>query len=128
MGTNTDPYQRAEGRYRLMPDIISALADSGTPFSILTKGTVLSRDLPVLAAAADLGPGRASGCRWPCSIRAAGDPGAGHPEPAGPAGTGPADPGGRAAVRGVHRAAAAVPDRHRRADHRRWWPSWPRPA
>ena len=51
MGTNTDPYQRAEGRYRLMPDVISALADSGTPFSILTKGTVLSRDLDLLAAA-----------------------------------------------------------------------------
>ncbi len=56
MGTNTDPYQRAEGRYRLMPDVISALADSGTPFSILTKGTVLARDLPVLAAAADSVP------------------------------------------------------------------------
>jgi DNA repair photolyase len=51
MGTNTDPYQRAEGRYKLMPGVISALADSGTPFSILTKGTVLSRDLDLLAAA-----------------------------------------------------------------------------
>jgi DNA repair photolyase len=51
MGTNTDPYQRAEGRYRLMPGIIKALADSGTPFSILTKGTVLARDLPLLAEA-----------------------------------------------------------------------------
>lgn len=50
MGTNTDPYQRAEGRYELMPGIIRALADSGTPFSILTKGTVLSRDLPLLSA------------------------------------------------------------------------------
>ncbi|WP_291413397.1 radical SAM protein [Actinophytocola sp.] len=50
MGTNTDPYQRAEGRYALMPGIIRALADSGTPFNILTKGTVLSRDLPLLAA------------------------------------------------------------------------------
>ncbi|MGQ0837443.1 intein-containing Rv2578c family radical SAM protein [Actinokineospora sp.] len=50
MGTNTDPYQRAEGRYALMPGIIRALAGSGTPFSILTKGTVLSRDLPLLAA------------------------------------------------------------------------------
>lgn len=48
MGTNTDPYQRAEGRYRLMPGIIRALADSGTPFNILTKGTILSRDLPLL--------------------------------------------------------------------------------
>ncbi len=52
MGTNTDPYQRAEGRYRLMPDIISALADSGTPFSILTKGTLLARDIPLLKRAA----------------------------------------------------------------------------
>ncbi|MBP2368716.1 intein-containing Rv2578c family radical SAM protein [Pseudonocardia parietis] len=51
MGTNTDPYQRAEGRYRLMPGVIAALARSGTPFSILTKGTVLTRDLPDLAAA-----------------------------------------------------------------------------
>jgi DNA repair photolyase len=50
MGTNTDPYQRAEGRYQLMPRIIRALADSGTPFSILTKGTVLTRDLPLLGA------------------------------------------------------------------------------
>lgn len=52
LGTNTDPYQRAEGRYRLMPEIINALADSGTPFSILTKGTVLARDLELLSAAA----------------------------------------------------------------------------
>jgi DNA repair photolyase len=52
MGTNTDPYQRAEGRYRLMPGIIDAFARTGTPFSVLTKGTVLARDLPALAAAA----------------------------------------------------------------------------
>jgi DNA repair photolyase len=52
LGTNTDPYQRAEGRYRLMPGIISALATSGTPFSVLTKGTLLRRDLPLLAEAA----------------------------------------------------------------------------
>lgn len=51
MGTNTDPYQRAEGRYRLMPGIIAALADSGTPFSILTKGTLLARDIPALKQA-----------------------------------------------------------------------------
>jgi DNA repair photolyase len=51
LGTNTDPYQRAEGRYQLMPGIIGALADSATPFSILTKGTLLRRDLPLLAAA-----------------------------------------------------------------------------
>lgn len=52
LGTNTDPYQRAEGRYRLMPGIIRALADTGTPFSILTKGTLLRRDLPLLTLAA----------------------------------------------------------------------------
>ncbi|ACQ80259.1 Radical SAM domain protein [Beutenbergia cavernae DSM 12333] len=51
MGTNTDPYQRAEGRYRLMPGIVAELARSGTPFSILTKGTLLRRDLPLLTAA-----------------------------------------------------------------------------
>jgi len=53
MGTNTDPYQRAEGRYRLMPGIIDALAGAATPFSVLTKGTLLARDLPLLAATAE---------------------------------------------------------------------------
>ena len=51
LGTNTDPYQRAEGRYALMPSIISALADSGTPFSILTKGSLMRRDLDLIAEA-----------------------------------------------------------------------------
>jgi DNA repair photolyase len=53
LGTNTDPYQRAEGRYRLMPGVIGALTESRTPFSILTKGTLLRRDIPLLAAAAE---------------------------------------------------------------------------
>jgi DNA repair photolyase len=56
LGTNTDPYQRAEGRYQLMPGIIKALADSRTPFSILTKGTLLRRDLGLLADAAERVP------------------------------------------------------------------------
>ncbi|MCL2532631.1 MAG: Rv2578c family radical SAM protein [Nocardiaceae bacterium] len=56
LGTNTDPYQRAEGRYRLMPAIIGALAESRTPFSILTKGTLLQRDLPLLRQAAEQVP------------------------------------------------------------------------
>jgi DNA repair photolyase len=56
LGTNTDPYQRAEGRYRLMPGIIDALAGSGTPFSILTKGTLARRDVPQLAAASRVVP------------------------------------------------------------------------
>jgi DNA repair photolyase len=39
-----------------MPGIIEALADSGTPLSILTKGTLLRRDLPLLRTAADAVP------------------------------------------------------------------------
>ena len=56
LGTNTDPYQRAEGRYRLMPGIIEALATSGTPMSILTKGTLIRRDIPLLVKAAQRVP------------------------------------------------------------------------
>ena len=52
LGTNTDPYQRAEGRYQLMPGIIDAFVETRTPFSILTKGTLLRRDLGLLADAA----------------------------------------------------------------------------
>ena len=54
MGTNVDPYQRAEGRYRLMPGIIEALRDTRNPFSILTKGTLVLRDLGLLRAAAEV--------------------------------------------------------------------------
>ena len=54
MGTNVDCYQRAEGRYRLMPDIIAALRDFANPFSILTKGTLILRDLDLLRQAAEV--------------------------------------------------------------------------
>ena len=47
-GTGTDPYQRVEGRYRLMRGIIEALTDYRNPFSILTKGTLITRDLDLL--------------------------------------------------------------------------------
>jgi DNA repair photolyase len=56
LGTNTDPYQRAEGRYALMPSIIRALASSGTPFSILTKGSLLRRDLDLIVEASSAVP------------------------------------------------------------------------
>ncbi|WP_433613340.1 intein-containing Rv2578c family radical SAM protein [Dactylosporangium sp. CA-139114] len=52
MGTNVDVYQRAEGRYRLMRDILAALRDHANPFSILTKGTLITRDLDLLREAA----------------------------------------------------------------------------
>jgi DNA repair photolyase len=54
MGTNVDCYQRAEGRYRLMPGILAALRDAANPFSILTKGTLILRDAGLLAEAAEV--------------------------------------------------------------------------
>ncbi|MFD8423125.1 Rv2578c family radical SAM protein [Streptomyces sp. NPDC059466] len=54
MGTNVDCYQRAEGRYRLMPGIIAALRDHANPFSILTKGTLILRDLDLLKQASEV--------------------------------------------------------------------------
>jgi DNA repair photolyase len=56
MGTGTDPYQRLEGRYRLMRSIIQTLADFRNPFSILTKGTLILRDLDLLIQAARWAP------------------------------------------------------------------------
>ena len=54
MGTNVDCYQRAEGRYQLMRGIIGALRDAANPFSILTKGTLILRDLDLLLEAAEV--------------------------------------------------------------------------
>ena len=54
MGTNVDVYQRAEGRYRLMPEILAALRDHANPFSILTKGTLILRDLDLFRQAAEV--------------------------------------------------------------------------
>lgn len=52
MGTNTDPYQRCEGKYRLTRGIVEVLTEAANPFSILTKSTLVLRDLDVLAEAA----------------------------------------------------------------------------
>jgi DNA repair photolyase len=48
LGTNTDPYQWVEGRYRLMPGIWEAMRDSGTPSSVLTKSPLLLRDIELM--------------------------------------------------------------------------------
>ena len=52
MGTATDPYQRAEGRYKITRSIIETLTEFRNPFSILTKGTLISRDIELLQQAA----------------------------------------------------------------------------
>ncbi|MBV9337587.1 MAG: radical SAM protein [Solirubrobacterales bacterium] len=53
LGTNTDPYQWAEGRYKLMPGIWEAMRDAANPCSILTKSPLLLRDLPLMGQIAE---------------------------------------------------------------------------
>jgi hypothetical protein len=48
MGTNTDPYQWVESRYKLMPGIWAAMRDARNPCSILTKSPLLLRDIELL--------------------------------------------------------------------------------
>jgi DNA repair photolyase len=52
IGAATDPYQPAEGRYRLTRACLEVLADASNPFSIITRGPMIVRDLDVLARAA----------------------------------------------------------------------------
>ncbi len=47
MGTNTDPYQHAEGKYHLTRGIVETLSAARNPFSILTKSTLVLRDARV---------------------------------------------------------------------------------
>jgi DNA repair photolyase len=54
MGTNTDPYQRCEGRYRLTRGVLEALRDYATPCSILTKSPLLLRDLDLFTELAEV--------------------------------------------------------------------------
>jgi DNA repair photolyase len=53
LGTNTDPYQWVEGRYKLMPGIWEAMRDAANPCSILTKSPLLLRDLPLMQQIAE---------------------------------------------------------------------------
>lgn len=81
MGTNVDCYQRAEGRYRLMRGILAALRDAANPFSVLTKGTLILRDLDLLTEAAqvaDVGVNLSVGFTDPEVWRAV-EPGTPHP-------------------------------------------------
>ncbi|HEX7223265.1 MAG TPA: radical SAM protein, partial [Candidatus Limnocylindrales bacterium] len=51
IGTATDPYQPAEGRYRLTRGSIAALAEARNPLSIITRGPLIVRDVDVLVEA-----------------------------------------------------------------------------
>jgi DNA repair photolyase len=53
MGTNTDPYQRCEGRYRLTRRVLKVLRDYRNPCSVLTKSPLLTRDLDLFEELAD---------------------------------------------------------------------------
>src|SRR5919204_5828994 len=52
IGAATDPYQPAEGRYRLTRACLEALADAHNPFSLITRGPMILRDVDVLEQAA----------------------------------------------------------------------------
>ena len=52
VGAATDPYQPAEGRYRLTRACVEAFADAANPFSLITRGPLIVRDVDVLAEAA----------------------------------------------------------------------------
>jgi DNA repair photolyase len=54
MGTNTDPYQWVEGRYKLMRGIWEALRDAANPCSVLTKSPLLLRDLDLMREIAEV--------------------------------------------------------------------------
>ena len=56
IGTATDPYQPAEGRFRLTRACIGELAKAWTPFSIITRGPLVVRDIDVLREAAERVP------------------------------------------------------------------------
>ncbi len=47
LGTNTDPYQWVESRYRMMPEILAALEAAETPVSVLTKSPLVMRDVKI---------------------------------------------------------------------------------
>jgi DNA repair photolyase len=56
MGTNTDPYQWVEGRYKLMRGIWEAIRDARNESSILTKSPLLLRDLDLMKEIAEVAP------------------------------------------------------------------------
>ena len=128
MGTNTDPYQRAEGRYHLTQGLIGVLSEARNPFSVLTKSPLVLRDLDLLARAArrttvdvNLSIGTLDADVWRLT-----EPGAPHPRrrvtavaPAQRRRRGLRCADGPGAARPVGRPGAAGRDRRRRRRRRR---------
>jgi DNA repair photolyase len=56
LGTNTDPYQWVESRYRMMPEILEALEKARTPVSVLTKSPLVMRDVKIFERMAKVLP------------------------------------------------------------------------
>ena len=124
LGTNTDPYQWVEGRYKLMRGIWEAMIEARNPGSVLTKSPLLLRDLDLMKELA----ARARVQRRAVGAHArregvAGDR-APHPASAGAAGGGGRARAGRDPDRGPDRAADARDQRSRRSSWRRCW-RWP---
>ena len=94
VGTATDPYQPIEGHYRLTRQCLEVMTAAATPFSIVTKGPMVVRDLDVLAAAT-----RGAGCQVYLSVPSVDDAAWSRLEP------GTAPPAQR--LRAVSRLAAA---------------------
>ena len=55
LGTNTDPYQWVESRYRMMPEILEALEAAETPVSVLTKSPLVMRDIEIFERIGEAG-------------------------------------------------------------------------
>jgi DNA repair photolyase len=55
LGTNTDPYQWCESRYRMLPGILEALLEARTPVSVLTKSPLVMRDIEIFERFRDAG-------------------------------------------------------------------------
>ena len=129
LGTNTDPYQRAEGRYRLMPGVIRALADVRHAVLDPHQGHAAAPRPAAARRGRPRGPGRARRCRSasrtrscrPRSSRARRRRGRGSSSSA-------PSRDGRAAVRGAPGAGAALADRRGGSARRGAAPRSPRPA
>ncbi len=124
MGTNTDPYQRCEGKFRLTRQVVEVLTEFANPFSILTKSTLALRDLDLIAEAAraDRRPRRLLG-RHPGRGRVASDR-AGHAAPPPAAAGRRAVPGGGRPLRRADGARSCPGCPTPRSS----WPRWPTPA